>query len=122
MKTAVIGSRSLYVQNLAAYLPEGTDEIVSGGAKGIDACATAFAAQQGMRLTVFRPDYRRFGKGAPLKRNEEIVRYADYVVILWDGQSHGSRHVLSLCLRWEKPYLLRILPSDRLDNTLPDMV
>lgn len=116
MKTAVIGSRSLYIQDLAAYVPDGTDEIVSGGAKGIDACAASFAAERGMRLTVFRPDYRRFGKGAPLKRNEEIVRYADYVVILWDGQSHGSRHVLSLCRRWEKPYLLRILPSDRLDN------
>ena len=36
MKVAVIGSRNLVVGDLSKYLPEGTDEIVSGGAKGID--------------------------------------------------------------------------------------
>ena len=30
MKVAVIGSRGLAVDNLGDYLPEGTDEIVSG--------------------------------------------------------------------------------------------
>ena len=39
MKVAVIGSRGLTVENLGDYLPEGTDEIVSGGARGIDALA-----------------------------------------------------------------------------------
>ena len=34
MKVAVIGSRSLTVQNLEKYLPQGVTEIVSGGAKG----------------------------------------------------------------------------------------
>ena len=40
MKVAVIGSRGLTVMNdLGKYLPEGTTEIVSGGARGIDTCA-----------------------------------------------------------------------------------
>jgi len=33
MKIAVIGSRDLIIQNLEEYLPEHTDEIISGGAK-----------------------------------------------------------------------------------------
>ena len=32
MKTAVIGSRTLYAEHLGSYLPPGTTEIVSGGA------------------------------------------------------------------------------------------
>lgn len=39
MKVAVIGSRNLQVDHLEKYLPEDTTEIVSGGARGIDACA-----------------------------------------------------------------------------------
>ena len=47
MKVAVIGSRSLTVQNLGEYLPQGVTEIVSGGAKGIDTCAREYAHRQG---------------------------------------------------------------------------
>ncbi len=39
MKVAVIGSRGLTVEDLGKYLPEGTTEIVSGGARGVDTCA-----------------------------------------------------------------------------------
>ena len=57
MKVAVIGSRGLTVENLGDYLPQATDEIVSGGAKGIDACAREYAEKAGLRLTEFLPDY-----------------------------------------------------------------
>ena len=91
MKVAVIGSRSLTVQNLEEYLPQGMTEIVSGGAKGIDTCAREYAHQAGLKLTEFLPDYPRYGRGAPLRRNLEIIRYADEVIAFWDGQSHGAR-------------------------------
>ena len=41
MKVAVIGSRGLCVSDLGKFLPENTTEIVSGGAKGVDASASA---------------------------------------------------------------------------------
>ena len=47
MKVAVIGSRGLAVENLADYLPPETTEIISGGAKGVDACAREYALQHG---------------------------------------------------------------------------
>lgn len=43
MKIAIIGSRNLMVNNLENYLPTGISEIVSGGARGIDTCARAYA-------------------------------------------------------------------------------
>ena len=80
MKVAVIGSRNLVVQNLGKYLPEETMEIVSGGAKGIDTCAREYALAKGLKLTEFLPDYKRYGRGAPLKRNLQIIDYADCVL------------------------------------------
>ena len=35
MRVAIIGSRGIIVENLQDYLPDGTTEIVSGGAKGV---------------------------------------------------------------------------------------
>lgn len=46
MKIAVIGSRNLSVVNLEMYLPKDLTEVVSGGAKGIDACAREYAIKK----------------------------------------------------------------------------
>ena len=45
MKVAVVGSRVLWVEKLGDYLPEETEELISGGAQGIDACARSYAKQ-----------------------------------------------------------------------------
>lgn len=104
MKVAIVGSRGLGLQDFSPYLPEGASEIVSGGAKGIDRCAAAYAVAHGLTLTEFKPDYARYGRGAPLKRNLEIVDYADFVLIFWDGASRGSRFVMDACARTRKPH------------------
>ena len=104
MKVAIVGSRGLSVEDFSPYLPPETTEIVSGGAKGIDQCAAAYAVAHGLTLTEFKPDYRRYGKGAPLKRNVEIVDYADCVLIFWDGTSRGSRFVINTCEKSGKPH------------------
>ena len=69
MKVAIVGSRTLKIQNLEDYLPQGVTEIVSGGAKGIDTSAQEYAHQKGLKLTELLPEYRRYGRGAPSRRN-----------------------------------------------------
>lgn len=69
MKIAVIGSRSLVINNLEKYLPKDVDEIVSGGAIGIDRCAKEYAIRNNITLREFLPEYNKFGRSAPLKRN-----------------------------------------------------
>lgn len=97
MKVAVIGSRGLSVPNLEKYLPEDTDEIVSGGARGVDTSAKEYALTHGLKLTEFLPEYDKFGRGAPLKRNITIIEYADLVLAFWDGKSHGTKFVIDNC-------------------------
>ena len=85
MKLAIIGSRELIVHDLEKYLPKEVTEIVSGGAKGIDACARAYAKANSIKLTEFLPEYEKYGRSAPLKRNIQIIDYADEVLAFWDG-------------------------------------
>ena len=103
MKVAVIGSRGLIVNDLGKYLPEGTTEIISGGAKGIDSCAREYALANNIKLTEFLPEYEKYGKNAPLKRNITIIENADIVLAFWDGESGGTKYVIDNCGRMGVP-------------------
>lgn len=97
MRIAVVGSRGLSVPDLGGYLPDGTTEIVSGGARGVDTSAREYALANGINLTEFLPEYDRYGRSAPIKRNVTIIENADQVYAFWDGQSRGTRFVIEEC-------------------------
>ena len=97
MKVAVVGSRNLRIDDLGKYLPDGVTEIVSGGARGVDTSAREYALTHNIKLTEFLPEYERYGRSAPLKRNLQIIRCADMVLAFWDGKSHGTRFVIENC-------------------------
>jgi predicted Rossmann fold nucleotide-binding protein DprA/Smf involved in DNA uptake len=103
MKLAIVGSRNVGEIDISKHIPEGVTEIVSGGARGIDLLARKYAEDNNIKLTEFLPDYKRFGKGAPLKRNIQIADYADSVLCFWDGVSTGSKHVIDYCAKVGKP-------------------
>ncbi len=112
MIIAIIGSRNLTVENLGEYLPENVTEIVSGGARGIDTCAKEYALAHSIKLTEFLPEYARYGRGAPLKRNLEIIHYADAVLAFWDGTSRGTKYVIEQCQKQNKPVTVCRLPPN----------
>ena len=102
MKIAVIGSRKISAVDIGKYVTDG-DEIVSGGAIGIDTCAAEYAEVNGLRMTVFLPQYDRYGRAAPIVRNKEIVDYADKVIAFWDGRSRGTLSVIQYAEKTGKP-------------------
>lgn len=93
MKVAVVGSRSIFPTDLGMYISDG-DEVVSGGAEGVDSHAAEYAKKKGLKLTVFLPQYDRYGRAAPIVRNKQIVEYADKIVAFWDGKSRGTLSVI----------------------------
>ncbi len=103
MKVAVVGSRTIQTLCMEHYIPKGATVIVSGGAKGVDTLAREYAVQNGLALVEFLPDYKRFGKAAPLVRNRKIVEYCDCVVAIWDGISKGTMHAVHLAQKLQKP-------------------
>lgn len=101
MKIAVIGSRSLDI-DLSPYIPAYATVIVSGGACGVDQRAAKYARDNGLELIEYLPCYEKYGRLAPLRRNDEIIDAADYVLALWDGKSRGTKYVIDRCVRLGK--------------------
>ena len=103
MKIGVIGSRSINNIPLEKYIPFTCDEIVSGGARGVDTCAANYARTHHIKLTEFLPAYECYGRAAPLIRNKQIVDYSDMVLAFWDGASKGTLSVIHYCEKTNTP-------------------
>lgn len=103
MKLAIVGSRKLTNISLDLYINSEVDEIVSGGAIGVDLCAAEYAKSKGIRLTEFLPQYEQYGRAAPILRNQKIVDYADEVLVFWDGESKGALSVIKYAKKVRKP-------------------
>ncbi|MGI6265425.1 MAG: hypothetical protein ACOYJY_08220 [Acutalibacteraceae bacterium] len=115
MRIAIVGSRVApadMVARVLAHLPRGASEIVSGGADGVDAAAAEVARRLDLPLREFLPDYAAYGRSAPLRRNEQIIAYADEVLAFWNKTSAGTRHVIATCIQVGKPVHVIPLPVD----------
>jgi len=105
MVSAVIGSRSFNDYDLLVRVcrSRGVSSVVSGGAVGADSLAARFAGSFGLSLRVFYPDYQRFGRRAPLLRNQLVVSSVQQVVAFWNGSSRGCFHALACARRLGLP-------------------
>lgn len=110
MKLAVIGSRNFNnYEKLKSILDKYQDviiEVVSGGAHGADSLAEKWANERGKKVTVFLPDWGKFGKSAGLVRNKKIIESCDKCVAFWDGKSRGTKNSIDLCKKLNKPYAI----------------
>jgi len=71
-------------------------EIVSGAYKGADLLGERYAGERNYPIKQFPADWRRYGKSAGLKRNNEMAAYADTLIAFWDGESKGTKHMIDL--------------------------
>jgi len=107
-KIAIVGSRD--IDNLKLLediwqqlkLPYNDIEIVSGGAKGVDTNGEDFAIKYNIPITIYQPDWDRYGKRAGFKRNENIIKNCDICIAIWDGKSPGTKNSIDLCKAYFK--------------------
>lgn len=99
MRIIIAGSRSIdqdtFNQAIShcPWLSQAT-VFLSGGARGVDQLAEKWAREQGYPLSIHKPDWKRYGRGAGLMRNRSMVDDADALLAIWDGQSRGTYHVI----------------------------
>ena len=103
MKLLIAGSRSIDAFDFAEHIPPETDLIISGGAAGIDTAAERYADEQGIAKVIVRPRYDLYGRAAPIRRNEEMVRMADAILVIWDGKSRGTKYTADYAKKQGKP-------------------
>ena len=103
IRVAIVGSRNVKDIVIGAYMPDDVTEIVSGGAKGVDTLAKEYAEKYSIKYTEFLPDYSAYGRAAPLRRNDEIIAYADEILAFWDGKSRGTAYMINNAKKQGKP-------------------
>ncbi len=105
-KILVFGSRSIedkefVINHLVKVVGEMQDcgdtiEFISGGASGVDSIVSDFANEYEYPIDEYLPAYDKFGKHAPLMRNEDMAECCDFALCFWDGGSRGSMHTLMI--------------------------
>ena len=112
MKLLIAGSRGIENFDLSKYIGEDIDTILSGGAKGIDTLAEEYADKKRLSKIILRPRYDLYGKAAPIKRNEELVKMADKILIIWDGISKGTKSTINYAEKLNKDIQVIENPTD----------
>lgn len=106
MKLLIVGSRSITDFDLSPYVSGDVDTVISGGAGGVDTLAEEYADRHRLSKYIIRPRYDLYARGAPLKRNEQMIELADAVLIIWDGCSKGTEYSLKYAQKKNKPVTL----------------
>lgn len=107
-KVAVIGSRTIHKapgvgKIIAAQNPV---EIVGGGCMGATKIGKKYAEVFELKYVEFLPDYGRYGRIAPHVRNEEIAKYCDVMIAIWDGKSKGTKSEMEKARRKGKKVII----------------
>jgi len=99
MKTIIAGSRSIQDYALVERAVHDAgwviSEVVSGAAAGVDRLGERWAARHGVPVRSFPANWA-MGRMAGMLRNIEMARYAEALVLVWDGSSAGSRQMLKV--------------------------
>jgi predicted Rossmann fold nucleotide-binding protein DprA/Smf involved in DNA uptake len=109
MKLAICGSRDLdfNINTILRLIVEckisTITEVVSGGASGIDKSAKDFAEEYVGYYKEFPADWKKHGKSAGPRRNQQIAAYSDGLLVIWDGNSRGSKNCKEEFLKLNKP-------------------
>lgn len=77
-------------------------QIICGGARGADHMAEVYAATRHIPIKVFPADWKKYGKSAGYRRNEEMHKFLSRFknrgcILFWDMQSPGTKHNIPLC-------------------------
>ena len=70
--------------------------ILSGGAAGADSLGERYAKDHGYTLRRYLADWSRDGRSAGILRNTRMVSVADALIAFWDGESHGTGHIIKV--------------------------
>ena len=90
-------------------------EARTGGARGVDAIGENVIKTEFWRtielLPAIKPDYARYKRGAPFKRNTENAEWCDIGLGIWDEESRGTKHSIQEAVRLGKPTFVFLYAS-----------
>lgn len=80
---------------------------LSGGCKGADMLGERFAFENGYKVELYPADWKKYGKSAGHRRNQQMAENCDYVICFWDGKSRGTASMIYYAKKFNKPLRIK---------------
>ncbi len=110
MKLIIAGSRTLNPTPTFIFgamesfdIADYVNEIVCGGAAGVDCAGEHMAFVYNLNVKLFPANWKEQGKSAGPIRNKAMADYSDALLLIWDGQSKGSKNMKTTMEKLNKP-------------------
>lgn len=111
MKVIIAGSRGItdYREVELAVVDSRLEitTVISGCARGVDMLGLRWAAERKVPIERFPAKWKQHGKGAGFLRNSAMAYAADALIAVWDGQSHGTKHMIDTAREYGLEVLVR---------------
>jgi hypothetical protein len=116
MKVIIAGSRNLvklfHIEDAIKKSGFEITEVVSGCAVGADSLGEYWAAKNDIPVKKFPAPWDQYGKAAGAIRNVQMAEYADAAIVVWDGASKGSKHMIKVMHDRRKSCHVHVFVSD----------
>lgn len=93
-------------------------EVVSGTAIGVDRLGEVWGRANNIPVKEMPANWNRYGKKAGMIRNKNMAEYCDAAIIIWDGESRGTRNMIDNMIKQKKPYYIGMTAKTTLDDFL----
>jgi len=124
MKLAFFGSRSLkrrkkeVLKIIEAEIKKYNPEVVitSGAPGGACKFVRDYCKENGVTLKLYNLDFKKYSKGAFQHRSILTIEDADYIILIHDGKSRGTRNEFNLVRKFGKLYTYHLIEIQK-ENT-----
>lgn len=113
MRTIVAGGRNVtdyrVVLNAMDIIGWTPTVIISGNANGVDKLGERWAKENVVVTEIFPANWDKYGKSAGYIRNDLMAKEAEALLLIWDGKSKGSGHMLMLAIKYKLKIMVYIV-------------
>ena len=103
MRVIIAGSRDIdqyqHVVDAVASADFHITTVISGTARGADKLGETYAINHHIPIERYPADWKMYGKSAGYIRNKTMAENADALIAIWDGNSHGTKHMIKLAIQ-----------------------
>jgi len=105
MKVIIAGSRTCNDYNILEEAIKNSgftiNTVISGCARGADKLGERWAKNNGIVIMKYPANWNKNGKKAGYLRNIEMAKVSNALIILWDGKSPGSKHMIEIAKKYK---------------------
>ena len=98
----------LYIDKCISSIKEQNKIIIlSGGARGADNIGEHYAIENGFQIECYPAEWNIYGRKAGPIRNQKMAEACDIVICFWDGQSRGTKSMISCAEKLQKTVYIK---------------